>query len=58
MNSVAKGAYHRTAFYVTRHLVGRSASNVAWIGSVQLGLLFLTGVAVGKAFDEGYFQYV
>ena len=37
---------------------GRSPSDVAWIGSLQLCLLFMTGLIVGKAFDEGYFQYV
>ena len=37
---------------------GRSPSEVAWIGSLQLCLLFMIGLLVGKAFDEGYFQCV
>ncbi|OBZ76407.1 Riboflavin transporter MCH5 [Grifola frondosa] len=35
-----------------------SASNISWIGSVQLYLIFLVGLPAGKLFDLGYFHHL
>ncbi|OBZ66964.1 Riboflavin transporter MCH5 [Grifola frondosa] len=35
-----------------------SASNISWIGSVQLCLIFLMGLPSGKLFDAGYFHHL
>ncbi|KAH7103233.1 major facilitator superfamily domain-containing protein, partial [Auriculariales sp. MPI-PUGE-AT-0066] len=34
--------------------LGKSASEIAWIGSFQLWLQFSIGLIVGRAFDDGY----
>ncbi|PQE24348.1 mfs monocarboxylate transporter protein [Rutstroemia sp. NJR-2017a BVV2] len=36
--------------------LGRSASDIAWVGSIQLFLLFFVGALSGRAMDEGYFR--
>jgi len=41
--------------YYTTDL-GLNASNVSWIGSLQTTLLFLVGVAAGRAMDAGFFK--
>lgn len=33
-----------------------TSSNISWIGSIQLFLLFFMGLPAGKLFDEGYFH--
>lgn len=43
--------------YYTQAL-GRSPSDIAWIGSVETFLLFGIGVASGRATDAGYFFHV
>jgi MFS family permease len=43
--------------YYTQAL-GESASNISWVGSVQIFLLFLVGVAAGRLTDAGYFRIV
>lgn len=35
-----------------------SASNISWIGSVQLCLMFMLGLPSGKLLDEGYFHHI
>ncbi|OBZ76864.1 Riboflavin transporter MCH5 [Grifola frondosa] len=35
-----------------------SASNISWIGSVQLCLIFAMGLPTGKLFDAGYFHHM
>ncbi|EKM50355.1 uncharacterized protein PHACADRAFT_178098 [Phanerochaete carnosa HHB-10118-sp] len=35
-----------------------SASNISWIGSLQLCLMFMLGILSGKLLDEGYFHHV
>ncbi|KAH9926041.1 uncharacterized protein B0H18DRAFT_954918 [Fomitopsis serialis] len=35
-----------------------SASNISWIGSLQLFFMFVVGLPAGKLFDQGYFHYV
>ncbi|KAJ7249684.1 major facilitator superfamily domain-containing protein [Mycena rebaudengoi] len=39
-------------------LSNESASTVSWIGSIQLALQFMVGVASGRLFDKGYFHVV
>ncbi|KAK7909086.1 hypothetical protein PG985_014964 [Apiospora marii] len=39
-------------FYQTELLQGTSSSTISWIGSIQLFLLFIGGMAVGPAFDK------
>jgi len=41
--------------YYTTDL-GLNASDVSWIGSLQTTLLFLVGVAAGRAMDAGFFK--
>lgn len=43
--------------YYTQAL-GESASNISWVGSVQIFLLFLGGVIAGRLTDGGYFRIV
>ena len=43
--------------YYTQTL-GESESSVAWIGSVQVFLLFLVGVVAGRLTDGGHFRVV
>lgn len=35
-----------------------SPSNIAWIGSLQLFLMFAMGLPAGRLYDLGYFRYV
>ncbi|OBZ69392.1 putative transporter MCH4 [Grifola frondosa] len=35
-----------------------SASNISWIGSLQLCLIFAMGILTGKLFDAGYFHHM
>ncbi|KAF4833071.1 Fujikurins efflux protein [Colletotrichum siamense] len=43
------------SFYV-EELHGSTASDVSWIGSMQIFLLFLLGTVSGRAIDAGYFR--
>ncbi|UPK89470.1 hypothetical protein LCI18_000405 [Fusarium solani-melongenae] len=43
-------------YYVDK--LGRTASDVSWIGSVSVFLLFFVGTLTGRLVDAGYFQYV
>lgn len=43
--------------YYTQTL-GQTASSVSWIGSVQIFLLFIVGVATGRLTDGGHFRLV
>lgn len=40
------------------YLSNYSSSQISWIGSVQLFLLFSLGLVAGKLFDEGYFHHL
>ena len=42
------------AYYATT--LNRPASDISWVGSVQLFLLFLIGTLSGRAMDAGYFR--
>ncbi|EGO00981.1 hypothetical protein SERLA73DRAFT_105481 [Serpula lacrymans var. lacrymans S7.3] len=45
--------------YYTRVLLSdRTASDISWIGSFQLFMLYAPGALVGKAFDAGYFHHL
>ncbi|KAK3621277.1 hypothetical protein LTR56_022885 [Elasticomyces elasticus] len=46
------------AFFETSYLKGTSPSNISWIGSTQLALVFGLGVPVGRLVDKGYFRLV
>ncbi|GJJ08883.1 hypothetical protein Clacol_003103 [Clathrus columnatus] len=35
-----------------------SPSKIAWIGSIQLFLIFFFGLPIGKLFDDGYFHHL
>ncbi|TFK45966.1 MFS general substrate transporter [Heliocybe sulcata] len=35
-----------------------TASNISWIGSFQLFLMFAMGLPAGKLFDEGFFRHI
>lgn len=38
--------------------LGRAPSNISWIGSVQIFLLFFIGALTGRLTDAGYFRHV
>ena len=38
--------------------IGRSPSDISWIGSIQVFLLFFIGTASGRATDAGYFREI
>ena len=44
------------AYYVTA--LGRPPSDISWVGSVQILLLFLVGTFSGRAMDAGYYRVV
>ncbi|THU87429.1 MFS general substrate transporter [Dendrothele bispora CBS 962.96] len=46
------------AYYQQANLRTTSASDIAWIGSIQFSLIFLPGLVVGRLFDVGYFRVV
>lgn len=54
MNSF--GVYQ--AYYQFELLQSHSASNIAWIGSLQGALLLLIGAFSGPLFDKGYFRLI
>lgn len=39
-------------------LTDRTASEISWIGSFQVFLLFVVALPVGKLYDEGYFYHL
>ncbi|TFY52943.1 hypothetical protein EVG20_g10333, partial [Dentipellis fragilis] len=43
-------------YYTRISLNEHTASEVSWIGSFQVFMLFALGLPVGKLFDEGYFR--
>ncbi|KAH8924441.1 MFS general substrate transporter [Atractiella rhizophila] len=46
------------AYYTFDQLRGYSSSDISWIGSVQLFLLWVLAVVSGKLFDKGYFTWL
>lgn len=44
------------AYYVETNLSGKTASDIAWIGSLQNFLLLMIGFITGPMFDQGYFR--
>ncbi|KAI0357968.1 MFS general substrate transporter [Trametes cingulata] len=49
---------HRPDYYTRTFLSHVSPSNISWIGSVQLFLMYAPAVLVGSAFDSGFFHHV
>ncbi|KZT63274.1 MFS general substrate transporter [Daedalea quercina L-15889] len=45
-------------YYATYYLPTQTSSNISWIGSLQLCLMYAPGVFVGRAFDAGYFHHL
>ena len=43
-------------YYQTTLLTSQTPSNISWIGSSQVFLLFLGGTLAGPAFDMGYLR--
>ena len=43
-------------YYVTA--LGHSPSEISWVGSIQIFLLFFIGAFSGRALDAGFFRYV
>ena len=39
-------------YYIENQLSAHSAADIAWIGNIQLGLMYLTGTVSGWAFDS------
>ncbi|KAK7202424.1 MFS monocarboxylate transporter-like protein [Myxozyma melibiosi] len=44
------------AYYIDINLSNKTASDIAWIGSMQNFLLLIIGVFTGPMFDQGYFR--
>lgn len=44
------------AYYV--EALGRSPSDIAWVGSIQIWLTFSLGAIAGRATDAGYFKFI
>src|SRR4051794_105852 len=44
-------------YYETDLLLGRSSSDISWIGSLQGALLTMFGIVSGPLYDQGYFLY-
>ncbi|KAJ7444468.1 hypothetical protein FB451DRAFT_1355250 [Mycena latifolia] len=44
------------AYYEENMVKDVSASNIAWIGSIQYSLVFINGLITGRLFDLGYFK--
>jgi hypothetical protein len=44
------------AYYVTA--LDRPPSDISWVGSVQVFLLFFIGTFTGRLTDAGYFRFV
>lgn len=38
-------------YYAENQLQGRSASDISWIGSLQIGLIYVSGLVLGRFFD-------
>lgn len=53
--SNAYGAFQ--AQYETGLLSHEAPSDISWIGSVHLGILFVCGLPSGRLFDDGFFRY-
>ncbi|KAI0080488.1 MFS general substrate transporter [Panus rudis PR-1116 ss-1] len=45
-------------FYTRDFLANKSPSDISWIGSLQLFLMYAFGIAVGRAFDGGFFHHL
>ncbi|KAK7953546.1 MFS general substrate transporter [Apiospora saccharicola] len=45
-------------YYQTELLKNESASNIAWIGSIQAFLLLFVGALTGPLYDYGYFRHL
>jgi MFS family permease len=43
-------------YYTRTHLNNHTPSQISWIGSVQVFLLFVIGLPAGKLFDDGHFH--
>ncbi|KAF7793231.1 hypothetical protein EIP86_004341 [Pleurotus ostreatoroseus] len=43
-------------YYETTLLKDESPSTIAWIGSIQYALIFMTGLPAGRLFDKGYLR--
>ncbi|KAF9265013.1 MFS general substrate transporter [Marasmius fiardii PR-910] len=46
------------AYYQTTLLKHSSPTIIAWIGSVQYGLIFIPSMIVGRLFDKGYYHFM
>jgi MFS family permease len=44
------------SYYETDVLASKTASQISWIGSIQLGVMILGTVVVGPVFDVGYLK--
>ena len=40
------------AYYAKNQLQSSSASNISWIGGVQIALLYISGLVLGRVFDK------
>lgn len=45
-------------YYATQFLTQQTPSDISWIGSLQLCLMYAPGVLVGRAFDAGLFHHL
>jgi hypothetical protein len=45
-------------YYEANQLSDETPSNIAWIGSLQLFLIFFSGIFTGYLFDIGYCRHI
>ena len=55
LSRISFGVYQS---YYTVLFPTHTASDISWIGSVQLALFFSLAVVAGPLFDKGYFQWL
>ena len=41
-------------YYTLHYITNKSPSDISWIGSFQLFMMYAPGLFVGRAFDAGY----
>jgi hypothetical protein len=45
-------------YYTRIYLTNKTSSDISWIGSIQLFLIFFMGLISGQLLDKGYFRHL
>jgi MFS family permease len=57
-SSICTGFGVYQEYYMTHQLSSYSPSDISWIGSVQVAMMFWGGTMCGQLFDRGYFRHL